>query len=212
MLEKGWNLKLPVDTFKKDLVDIHPNASSFKLLLHKVRHHAKQSMNDAFEYSKEKWDKTHKHPEFKVGDLIIVSTLNFNNIKGPKKLKDSCAGPFIIQALHGKNAVQRELSGELENKHQTFPVSLVKHYTSSDRELVPLRNETPLELPPIDQSEEKNVLKVLKQRRLRGKYERESLVRNRNSQHEDEWIVVENIPASQTFLRRFRHERRPIPQ
>ncbi|MBW0573016.1 hypothetical protein O181_112731 [Austropuccinia psidii MF-1] len=106
MLEKGWNPNLPVDTLKKDLVDIHPTASSFKLLLHKVRHNANQIMSDAFEYAKQKWDKSHKPPEFKVGDLILVSTLNFNNIKGPKKFKDSFAGPFIIKALHGTNAVQ----------------------------------------------------------------------------------------------------------
>ncbi|MBW0546680.1 hypothetical protein O181_086395 [Austropuccinia psidii MF-1] len=95
MLEEGWNPKLPVDTLKKDLVDIHSTASSFELLLYNVRHHAKQSMNDAFEYAKQKWDTSHKHPEFKVGDLILVSHLSFNNIKGPKKLKDSFSGPFI---------------------------------------------------------------------------------------------------------------------
>ncbi|MBW0558375.1 hypothetical protein O181_098090 [Austropuccinia psidii MF-1] len=33
MLEKGWNPRLPYDTLKKDLVDIHPTASSFKLVL-----------------------------------------------------------------------------------------------------------------------------------------------------------------------------------
>ncbi|MBW0568688.1 hypothetical protein O181_108403 [Austropuccinia psidii MF-1] len=162
MLEKGWNPKLPIDILKKDLVDIHPNSSSFKLLLHKVRHHAKQRMNDAFEYAKKKFDKSHKAPEFKVEDLIMILTLNFNNIKSPKKLKDSFSTPFIIKALHGTNAVQVELTGELENKHPTFPVSLVKHYTSSDKELFLLRNETPLEVPPIDQSEEKKVLKLLK--------------------------------------------------
>ncbi|MBW0573101.1 hypothetical protein O181_112816 [Austropuccinia psidii MF-1] len=212
MLEKGWNPKLPVDTLKKYLVYIHLNASSFSIFLYKVIHHANKSINDAFEYAKQKWDKSHKTPEFKVGDLILVSTLNFNNIKGPKKLKDSFAGPFIIKALHGTNAVQVELSGELENKHPTFPVSLVKHYTSSDKELFPLRNETPLEVPPLDQSEEKKVLKVLKERRLRGKNEREYLVRYKNPQHEDEWIVESKIPDSQKFLRRFRHERRPIAQ
>ncbi|MBW0562645.1 hypothetical protein O181_102360 [Austropuccinia psidii MF-1] len=137
MLEKGWNPKNPVDTLKKDLVDIHPEASSFKLLLDKVRNNANQSMNDAFEYAKHKWDKSHKTPEFKVGDLILVLTLNLNNVEGPKKLKDSFAGPFIIKALLGTNAVQGELSGELENKHPTFPVILVKHYTSSDREFFP---------------------------------------------------------------------------
>ncbi|MBW0575446.1 hypothetical protein O181_115161 [Austropuccinia psidii MF-1] len=186
MLEEGWNPKLPVSTLNKYLVDINPTASSFKLLLDKVRHHENQSMKDAFEYAKQKWDKSHKTPELKEGDLILVSTLSFNNIKGPKKLKDSFSGPFIIKALHGTNAVQVELSGELENKHPTFPVSLVKHYTSSDKELFPLRNETPLQVPPLDQSEEKKVLKVLKERRLRGKNEREYLVRYKNPQHEDE--------------------------
>ncbi|MBW0501684.1 hypothetical protein O181_041399 [Austropuccinia psidii MF-1] len=105
MLEKGWNPKLLVHTLKKDLVDIHPAASIFKFLLDKVSHHAKQSINYAFEYAKKKWDKSHKSPEFKVGDLILVSTLNFNNIKFPKKLKDSFSETFIIKALHGKNSV-----------------------------------------------------------------------------------------------------------
>ncbi|MBW0518013.1 hypothetical protein O181_057728 [Austropuccinia psidii MF-1] len=86
-------------------------------------------MNDAFEYAKQKWDKSHKTPEFKVGDLILVSNLKFDNIKGPRRFKDSFAGPFIIKALHGTNAVQVEISGELENKHPTFPISLVKYYT-----------------------------------------------------------------------------------
>ncbi|MBW0561873.1 hypothetical protein O181_101588 [Austropuccinia psidii MF-1] len=60
MLEKGWNPQLAVDTLNKDLVDIHPAASSFKLFLDKVRHHENQSMNDAFEHAKQKWDKSHK--------------------------------------------------------------------------------------------------------------------------------------------------------
>ncbi|MBW0563884.1 hypothetical protein O181_103599 [Austropuccinia psidii MF-1] len=92
MLEKGWIPKLPVDTLKKYLVDSHPTASRFKLLLDKVRHYSNQIICDAFEYAKQKWDKSHKAPEYKVGDLILVSTLNFNNIKGPKKLKYSFSG------------------------------------------------------------------------------------------------------------------------
>ncbi|MBW0521973.1 hypothetical protein O181_061688 [Austropuccinia psidii MF-1] len=123
----------------------------------------------SFEYAKQKWDKSHKAPEFKVGDLILVSTWSFNNIKVPKKLKDFFEGPFIINCLHGINEVQVELSGELENKHKTFPFSPVKHYTSSDKELFPLRDETPSEVPPLDQSEEKKVIKGCKERRLRGK-------------------------------------------
>ncbi|MBW0562570.1 hypothetical protein O181_102285 [Austropuccinia psidii MF-1] len=96
MLEKGPNPRLPADTLRKYLIDIHPTASSFNIMLDKATYHAKQSMNDTFDYEKQKWDKSHKAPDFEVEDLVLVSTLNFNNIKGPKKLKDSYVGPFVL--------------------------------------------------------------------------------------------------------------------
>ncbi|MBW0499798.1 hypothetical protein O181_039513 [Austropuccinia psidii MF-1] len=133
MLEKGWNSRLPYDTLKKGLVDINPRASSFKLILDKERHHANRCMKDSFKYEKESWDKSHKPPEFKIRDLVLVSTLNFNDIKGPKKLKYSFAGPFMIKALHGPNAVQVELTGEFMNKHPAFPVSMIKAYSSHEK-------------------------------------------------------------------------------
>ncbi|MBW0514122.1 hypothetical protein O181_053837 [Austropuccinia psidii MF-1] len=111
MLEKGWNRKIPAYTLRKELIDIHPTGSSFKLMLDKVKHHTKQRINEAFDYAKKIWDKSHKVLDFKVGDLVLVSTLNFNNIKDPKKVKDSYVGPFLIVALHVTNAVQVELSG-----------------------------------------------------------------------------------------------------
>ncbi|MBW0591463.1 hypothetical protein O181_131178 [Austropuccinia psidii MF-1] len=209
MLEKRWNPRLPADTLRKDLIDIHRKASSFKIMLDKVKHHAKQSMTDAFDYAKQKWDKSHKVPNIKVGDLGLVSTLNFNNIKGTKKLKDSYVGPFVIVSLHGANAVQVELSGELENKHHTFPVILIKPYQLADKELFPLRNPTPLAVPPVEQNEGKKIKKVIKERRLRGKNQREYLVRYINPVHEDEWLEESEITDSDKLLRRFRHERRP---
>ncbi|MBW0551715.1 hypothetical protein O181_091430 [Austropuccinia psidii MF-1] len=142
MLEKGWNPRLPTDTLRKDLIEIHPTASSFRIMLDKVKHHAKKSMNDAFDYAKQKWDMSHKVAEFKGGDLVPVSTLNFNNIKGPKKLKYSYLGTFVIVSLHGTNAVQVELS--------------------ADKELFPLRNPTPFTVPPVEQNEDKKIKKVMK--------------------------------------------------
>ncbi|MBW0521303.1 hypothetical protein O181_061018 [Austropuccinia psidii MF-1] len=84
MLEKGWNPRFTYDTLKKYLLDIHPTARTFKMMLDKARHHANRGMQYYFKYAKERWDKSHKPPNFKVGDLVLVSTLNFNNIKGPK--------------------------------------------------------------------------------------------------------------------------------
>ncbi|MBW0475034.1 hypothetical protein O181_014749 [Austropuccinia psidii MF-1] len=140
-------------------------------------------MNDAFDYAKQqKWDKSHKVPDCKVGDLVLVSTLNFNNIKGPKKLKYSYVGPFVIVALHGTSAVQVKFSGELENKHPTFPVNLIKTYQPSDKELFPLRNPTPLTVPPVEQNEKK-IKKVIKERIIRDKNQTEYIFIYRNPVH-----------------------------
>ncbi|MBW0562750.1 hypothetical protein O181_102465 [Austropuccinia psidii MF-1] len=120
MLEKVWNPRLPYYTLKQDLVDIHPTPSSFKSMLDKARHHANRLMQDSFKYSKERWDKSLKQRDLKIGYLVLVSTLYLNNIKGQKKLKDSFSGQFMIKELHGPNAVQLELTGELMNKHPAF--------------------------------------------------------------------------------------------
>ncbi|MBW0501562.1 hypothetical protein O181_041277 [Austropuccinia psidii MF-1] len=172
MLEKGWNPRLPTDTLRKYLIYIHPTASSLKIMLDKGKHHEKQSINEAFDYAKQKWDKSQKEPDFKLGDLVLVSTFNSNNIKGHTKLKDSYVGPFVIFSFHGTNAVQGELSGELENKHPAFPVTLMKPCQPAEKELFPLRNPTPCTVPPVEQSEGKKIRKLIKERRLRGKNQR----------------------------------------
>ncbi|MBW0469487.1 hypothetical protein O181_009202 [Austropuccinia psidii MF-1] len=188
MLEKGWNSRIPHYTFKQELVDIHPTASSLKFMLDKERHHANRCMQDSFKYAKVRWDKIHKPPDFIVVDFFLVSTLNFNTIKGQRKLKDSFSGPFMIKALHGPNAVQIELTGESMNKHPTFP--------------------PPLEITPLE-GEEKKTVKVLKERKTRTKREREYLVRYRNPAEENEWLLEEDTTNHYKLLRRFRNERRP---
>ncbi|MBW0516395.1 hypothetical protein O181_056110 [Austropuccinia psidii MF-1] len=156
---KKYEIQDSQKTLKKDLIDINTIDLSLKIILYKVKHHAKQSMNPTFDYAKRKWDKSNKLPEFKLGDIVPASNLSFNNIKGPKKLKDSYVGHFVIFALHGTNAVQVELSGELEKKYPTFPVSLTKPYQTSDKELFHLMNLTPLTVPPVEQNEEKKIKK-----------------------------------------------------
>ncbi|MBW0524209.1 hypothetical protein O181_063924 [Austropuccinia psidii MF-1] len=56
-LEKGWNTKLPQDSLRKDLVELHPTAASFKGMLDKARKHALSFMEDSFSYAKDKLDK-----------------------------------------------------------------------------------------------------------------------------------------------------------
>ncbi|MBW0575435.1 hypothetical protein O181_115150 [Austropuccinia psidii MF-1] len=101
ILEIGWNPKLPQDSLRKDLLEVDTTAGSFKGMLDKARKHEIRFMEDSFAYFKDKWDKSHATPDFKVGDLALISTTNLNTIKGCKTLKYSFSGCFLIKALHG---------------------------------------------------------------------------------------------------------------
>ncbi|MBW0543673.1 hypothetical protein O181_083388 [Austropuccinia psidii MF-1] len=136
ILEKGCNPRLPQDSLRKDLVEIHPKAASFKGILVKARKHVVRFMEYSFAYSKEKWNKSHATPDFKVGDLLLVFATSFDKIKGCKELKDPISGPFIIKALHGENSFEVEFSEEIRNEHPKFPVSLIKPYKSGDYEKI----------------------------------------------------------------------------
>ncbi|MBW0578152.1 hypothetical protein O181_117867 [Austropuccinia psidii MF-1] len=176
-------------------------------MLEKARKHAVRFMQDSFAYAKDKWDKSLATPDFKVGNLVLVSTTNFNNIKGCRNMKDSFAGPFVIKALHGANAVEVDLSEELSNKHPTLPVRLIKPYKSSDAEKFPLRNKAPQVIPPVEPSGSKKITKVLKERKLRTNKVREYLVRYSDPACEDEWFPENDITEATKLLRRSRHTR-----
>ncbi|MBW0525365.1 hypothetical protein O181_065080 [Austropuccinia psidii MF-1] len=150
ILEKGWNPRIPQHYLRKYLVEIHSTSASFKVILYKARKYAVRCMEDSFAYSKDKWGKSHATPDFKVGDLVLVSITNFHNIKGCKKLKICFEGTFVNKALHGENSVKVTFCEELINKHPTFPVSLIKPYKSGDAEKFPLRNKVPQNIPPFE--------------------------------------------------------------
>ncbi|MBW0484330.1 hypothetical protein O181_024045 [Austropuccinia psidii MF-1] len=87
-------------------------------------------------------------PDFKEGDQVLVSTLNFNNLKGPKKMQDSFLGPLTVIKRIGKNAVEVKLTEEFSRKHTVFPMSFVKLYfhTEEDKILSRKKNPTPPEI------------------------------------------------------------------
>ncbi|MBW0556873.1 hypothetical protein O181_096588 [Austropuccinia psidii MF-1] len=102
LVEKGWNPLLPVDYLKKALLTIHPTAKYFHEMWRRAYDTAAKCIAEAKEYNKKSWDKLHMEPEFKEGDQLLVSTLRLNNLKGPKKMRDSFLGPFTIIKLIGK--------------------------------------------------------------------------------------------------------------
>jgi hypothetical protein len=153
------------DTFNDKLPHIHPTALDFKKILEITHNHAKKCVDDAVEYNKTRWEKSHKEPDFKIGDNVLLSTVNFNNLGGNKKIKPSYVGPFTIKQLHGKNAVEVILSDELSRKHPFFPVSLVKPYLSrNDKETT---NVGPVPILEPSKSKQLQVHKILKEKKER---------------------------------------------
>ncbi|MBW0557289.1 hypothetical protein O181_097004 [Austropuccinia psidii MF-1] len=151
-------------------------------------------------------------PDFKEGDQVLVSTINFNNLKGPKKMRDSFVGPFTIIKLIGKNAVEVKLTEEYSRKHPVFPVSSVKPDFQTEENRFPSRkkNPTPPEIVEVEDSPDP-VRKIIKARKIRlnAKDQRQYLVRFKNqTADKDKWLEEEAIPDGKLHLRRFRESRR----
>ncbi|MBW0582280.1 hypothetical protein O181_121995 [Austropuccinia psidii MF-1] len=129
---------------------------------------ATKCIAEAKEYNKQRWDKSHMEPDFKEGDQVLVSTISFNNLKGPKKMRDSFVGPLTIIKLIGKNAVEVKLTEEFSRKHPVFPMSLVKPYFQTEENKFPSRkkNPTPPEIVEVKDSPGP-VKKILKARKIR---------------------------------------------
>ncbi|MBW0487656.1 hypothetical protein O181_027371 [Austropuccinia psidii MF-1] len=151
-------------------------------------------------------------PDFKEGDQVLVSTLNFNNLKGTKKMRYSFVEPFNIIKLTGKNAVEVKLTEEFSRKHPVFPVGLVKPYFQAEEDNFPSRkkNPTPPEIVEVEGSPGP-VKKIIKGRKIRlnGKDQRKYLVRFKDQTVDsDKWLAEDAIPDGNLHIRRFRASRR----
>ncbi|MBW0532001.1 hypothetical protein O181_071716 [Austropuccinia psidii MF-1] len=167
---------------------------------------------EAKEYNKQRWDKTHMEPDFKEGDQVLVSTLNFNSLKVPKKMRDSFLGPFTIIKLIRKNSVEVKLTEEFSRKHPVFPVSLVKPYFQTEEGRFPStrKNPTPPEMVEVEDSLGP-VSKIIRARKIRlnGKDQRQYLVRFKNqTADKDKWLSEDAIPDGNLHLGKFRASRR----
>ncbi|MBW0561179.1 hypothetical protein O181_100894 [Austropuccinia psidii MF-1] len=173
---------------------------------------AAKCIAEAKEYNKQRWDKSHMEPDFKEGGQVLVSKLNFNSLKGPKKMRDSFVVPFTTIKLIGKNEVKVELTEEFSWKHPVFPVSLVKPYFWTEEEEFPSRkkNPSPPEIVEVEDSPspEKKIINARKIR-LNGKDQRPYLVRFKSqTADKDKWMAEDAIPDGNLHTRRFRASRR----
>ncbi|MBW0479087.1 hypothetical protein O181_018802 [Austropuccinia psidii MF-1] len=126
LVEKGRYPLLPVDHLKKNVLAIHPTGKDFNDMWKRACDTAAKCIAEAKQYNKKRYDKTHMETEFKEGYQVLLSTLNFNNLKGPNKMRDSFVGPFTIIKLVGKNAVERGEDRFLCRKKTPTPPDIVE--------------------------------------------------------------------------------------
>ncbi|MBW0480245.1 hypothetical protein O181_019960 [Austropuccinia psidii MF-1] len=108
LAEKGWNPLLPVDHLKKNHLNIQPTAKDFHEMWKRACDTASKCISEAKEYNKKSWHKSHMEPDDREGDQVLVSTLNFNHLKGPKKRR--------INSPPGRRTPPQEIL-EVENCH-----------------------------------------------------------------------------------------------
>jgi hypothetical protein len=168
---------------------------------------ASKSVHASDTNNAERWDKTHRELDLHVGDLVLISTVNFNNLGGNKKVKDNFVGPFVVKAFHGKNAVEVILTKGFDLKHPTFPISLVKKYVKEG----PFRQEESLStsVPPITDEtvQECFPCKILDKKIIRNKGQDKRLYLTRFkdlTSDLDRWMMKEDIPGANKLLRTFR--------
>ncbi|MBW0494425.1 hypothetical protein O181_034140 [Austropuccinia psidii MF-1] len=212
LVEKGLNSLLTVDHLKKNLLNIHPRAKDFHEMWKRACDTAAKCIAEEKEYNKKRLDKSHMEPDFIEGDQVVVSTLNLNNVKGPKKMRDSFVGPFTIINFVGKNEMEVKLTEEISRKHPVLPVSLVKPYLQTEGGKFPSRkkNPTPPEIVEVEDSPGpvKNIIRARKIR-LNGRDQRQYLVRFKSQKADkDKWLAEDSIPDENLHLSRFRASRR----
>ncbi|MBW0567788.1 hypothetical protein O181_107503 [Austropuccinia psidii MF-1] len=95
LVEKGWNPLFPMDHLKNNCLTIHPTVKDFNEMWKRDCDTASKCIGEAKEYNNQRYDKAHLEPDFKEGDQVLVSTLNFNNLKGPKKSETDFWDPSL---------------------------------------------------------------------------------------------------------------------
>ncbi|MBW0462186.1 hypothetical protein O181_001901 [Austropuccinia psidii MF-1] len=105
-------------------MNIHLTAKEFHIMWKRAGDKAEICIAEAKEYNKQRYYNTHKEPDFREGDQVLI----------------------------WKNAVEVRLTEEFSRKHPVFPVSLVKPFHQTGEDKVPFRNKshTPQEKVKVD--------------------------------------------------------------
>jgi transposase InsO family protein len=176
--------------------------------LNDLHRHAKEEIAKAIEHYKETNDRHRiEAPNYRVGDLVMLSTKNIRTTRPTKKFAERRLGPFKIAQVISPLAMKLDLPKDLSAIHPVFHVSLL--------EPAPSDNIRGRRQPPPDPVE------ILDELQWEVKSILDSKIVRRNVQYLVEWLGFEdddnerqtwqpwqNLEGSKDLLRDF-HRRCP---
>ncbi|KAJ5895495.1 hypothetical protein N7495_007186 [Penicillium taxi] len=107
-----------------------PSAQDRIHKLHELREKTQESWRKASESISKYYNQRHKPMEFRVGDLVRLSTKNLRLKSLSNKLSPKFIGPFKPLEKVGKQAYRLGLPTKYDRLHNVFPITLLEPWKS----------------------------------------------------------------------------------
>jgi hypothetical protein len=199
----GKHPRKPIDLTAQN--SITPAAEDYILTVKKTIARARENIIKAQSHQKTQADKHRRDHQFKIDDLVYLSTKNLTLSTPNKKLSPRWVGPFKIVKKINKDAFELDLQGKFR-AHPVFHSSLLKPYIRNDDTKFPKCDQ--LTPPPIaiDGQEEYEVDAILNHRKRHGKME--YLVKWKHYHEEDSsWESEDNLSNAKKIVDRYHKTR-----
>jgi len=179
-------------------------AGKFVEKMKKIQKEAKAALEKAQEEIKKFRDRRQgKGEEYKVGDLVLLSTKDLKwQMEGRRseKLTECFVGPYKVKGIVSSNAIELELPNSIKI-HPVVNVSRVRLYKSQ----VKRQKKIPPKPVIVEGEEEFEVEKILNKKTVRGK--EKFLVRWKGYMAgEDTWENRENLENAKELVEEFERE------
>ena len=197
----GQNPRMGFERRRKGKYEV---AEKFVEKMKKIQEEAKAALGKAQEEMKRFGDrKQGKGEEYKVGDLVLLSTKDLKwQMKGRRleKLTEHFVGPYKVKGIVLSNVIELELPNSIKI-HPVINVSRVRLYKPQ----VKGQKKVPPKPVIIEGKEEFEVEKIINRRTVRGK--EKFLVRWKGyTAEEDTWESRENLENAKGLVEEFERE------